>query len=599
MAILLKIQIRGIKKPPVWRRLIIPDTFTFAQLHQTIQTAFGWWDEHLYMFQKKPYDRGWCINSSEQEDDYRDDDALDAEEINIKEFISNYQLEKFVYVYDFGDDWIHDITVENTMYLSSCAYPVCVDGKGACPSEDCGGIWGYEEQKAGMSKEEYSYFDKEETNEALKEEFSSDIDNIEEESDDDFDEPLDNEDDIPDATPLLELVNELEINELSIYAEFLSLDMGKLKSYTKICEQYVKQILDKPKSILRMLPFEDFCILKKLHEEKRPKNLVTTYENTIDCVLVKYGFAEEWRTRNGLELQIASDFFTAVEPYIEELHDDIEYHNKVSIESIVTGMANIYGLVSRSFVLQEMVRHEVSSSVEEADSQLDLITLQSLQMHELYCESEKYAEHPNNDNCYYHSRHDDYWPIKLAEERESYSHEVSDYAKYELKDILIAATNLPIAPNSRQEEFCSFLVNELKVEPMDVPWIVHNLWSMEMNKGKGDPTSLSIQLYFEEDVLIPHACTDKQREKAWEELDDYLNNMPHWVLCGHIPQETGLLLSEYSKDKGKSSFLERSPYSLADWFTPTNPYISERTPRPNDPCPCGSGKKYKQCCGKN
>ena len=202
-----------------------------------------------------------------------------------------------------------------------------------------------------MSKEEYSYFDKEETNEALKEEFSSDIDNIEEESDDDFDELLDDEDDIPDATPLLELVNELEINELSIYAEFLSLDMGKLKSSKKICEQYVKQILDKPKSILRMLPFEDFCILKKLHEEKRPKNLVTTYENSIDCVLVKYGFAEEWRTRNGLELQIASDFFTAVEPYIEELHDDIEYHNKVSIESIVTGMANIYGLVSRSFVL--------------------------------------------------------------------------------------------------------------------------------------------------------------------------------------------------------------------------------------------------------
>ncbi|MDR2190782.1 MAG: SEC-C domain-containing protein [Candidatus Peribacteria bacterium] len=20
--------------------------------------------------------------------------------------------------------------------------------------------------------------------------------------------------------------------------------------------------------------------------------------------------------------------------------------------------------------------------------------------------------------------------------------------------------------------------------------------------------------------------------------------------------------------------------------------------RPNDPCPCGSGKKYKKCCGK-
>jgi len=25
---------------------------------------------------------------------------------------------------------------------------------------------------------------------------------------------------------------------------------------------------------------------------------------------------------------------------------------------------------------------------------------------------------------------------------------------------------------------------------------------------------------------------------------------------------------------------------------------SERKKYPNDPCPCGSGKKYKKCCGK-
>ena len=26
---------------------------------------------------------------------------------------------------------------------------------------------------------------------------------------------------------------------------------------------------------------------------------------------------------------------------------------------------------------------------------------------------------------------------------------------------------------------------------------------------------------------------------------------------------------------------------------------SQKTPGRNDPCPCGSGKKYKNCCGKN
>jgi uncharacterized protein YecA (UPF0149 family) len=27
--------------------------------------------------------------------------------------------------------------------------------------------------------------------------------------------------------------------------------------------------------------------------------------------------------------------------------------------------------------------------------------------------------------------------------------------------------------------------------------------------------------------------------------------------------------------------------------------IKEKSPGRNDPCPCGSGKKYKKCCGAN
>ena len=120
-----------------------------------------------------------------------------------------------------------------------------------------------------------------------------------------------------------------------------------------------------------------------------------------------------------------------------------------------------------------------------------------------------------------------------------------------------------------------------------------------MNKGDLPFWSQRSRLYFEKDILAPHACTDKQREKAWEELNEYMNNMPHWVLLGHTPQETGLLLSEYGKNKGETSFIERSPYDFSGWLTPSKPYVAEKTPRPNDPCPCGSGKKYKKCCGKN
>jgi SWIM/SEC-C metal-binding protein len=33
-------------------------------------------------------------------------------------------------------------------------------------------------------------------------------------------------------------------------------------------------------------------------------------------------------------------------------------------------------------------------------------------------------------------------------------------------------------------------------------------------------------------------------------------------------------------------------------LNPPKTVIAERKPGRNEPCPCGSGKKYKKCCGK-
>jgi SWIM/SEC-C metal-binding protein len=38
--------------------------------------------------------------------------------------------------------------------------------------------------------------------------------------------------------------------------------------------------------------------------------------------------------------------------------------------------------------------------------------------------------------------------------------------------------------------------------------------------------------------------------------------------------------------------------SLEILLNPTKTMISEKKVRRNEPCPCGSGKKYKKCCGK-
>ena len=34
-------------------------------------------------------------------------------------------------------------------------------------------------------------------------------------------------------------------------------------------------------------------------------------------------------------------------------------------------------------------------------------------------------------------------------------------------------------------------------------------------------------------------------------------------------------------------------------FRSSKMYVKQQEPNRNDPCPCGSGKKYKKCCGKD
>ena len=59
------------------------------------------------------------------------------------------------YLYDFGDDWDHDVKLEKVFSPDAdpraTAVPVCLAGKGACPPEDCGGPWGYADLKATVA----------------------------------------------------------------------------------------------------------------------------------------------------------------------------------------------------------------------------------------------------------------------------------------------------------------------------------------------------------------------------------------------------------------------------------------------------------------
>ena len=135
----LKITIKG-SKPPRWRRVVVPEQFTFCQLHQVIQGAFGWCDYHLHKFEfKKP---GLLIRETWEEDDLAESCGCDVLEEGTQIGTLITENPRFIYTYDFGDTWEHQILMEKEVEYEY-SYPQVLKYKGDNIPEDCGGIGGY------------------------------------------------------------------------------------------------------------------------------------------------------------------------------------------------------------------------------------------------------------------------------------------------------------------------------------------------------------------------------------------------------------------------------------------------------------------------
>jgi hypothetical protein len=142
---LLHVQLAEIE-PPIWRRLAVPGPCTLHALHGILQAAMPWQDYHLYQFE---------IEETRYEDpnpDDRDPAVPDPRAFALDQ-LGLIQGSRFRYTYDFGDDWLHDLTVEGVVPLPrDFPLPVCLGGARACPPEDCGGVGGYEELVAALRR---------------------------------------------------------------------------------------------------------------------------------------------------------------------------------------------------------------------------------------------------------------------------------------------------------------------------------------------------------------------------------------------------------------------------------------------------------------
>ena len=131
--------LRGIS-PMIWRRLLVRSDQSVADLHYALQLAFGWSDSHLNTFRIHGRDFGvYHVGGSVFDEN--------ANKIRLADFQFRAG-ERFLYEYDFGDQWQHQVRLERILpFQPDRTYPVCIGGKRSAPPEDCGGVWAFQQRR--------------------------------------------------------------------------------------------------------------------------------------------------------------------------------------------------------------------------------------------------------------------------------------------------------------------------------------------------------------------------------------------------------------------------------------------------------------------
>lgn len=127
-------------KPPIWRRIQVPGDTTLERLHKVIQLCMGWTDSHLHQY---IIDRTCYCLPDEDDETFRTSRPKNEAKFTLQD-LHDKILPGFQYIYDYGDDWLHQISVEKVLGpVEGKPYPVLLAGRRACPPEDIGGIPGF------------------------------------------------------------------------------------------------------------------------------------------------------------------------------------------------------------------------------------------------------------------------------------------------------------------------------------------------------------------------------------------------------------------------------------------------------------------------
>lgn len=413
---------------------------------------------------------------------------------------------------------------------------------------------------------------------------------------------------------LLQTVQRLEKKDLLRYASNIGMNPDENMDVSELRKAYADYILSNPKEILIRLPKREIDIIE------RAKN--GSSQATIDLhttpIMVLYGMADIEPPHEGIVIiNIPDDLNRSLSPHIHWALNDKNNQIRLSVECLIEGLANIVGIVDQEGI--RMFLKDFTENKNEDDTRELLNTIRS---YSLLLDSMEWADDlatANSEDIEFVSPFGWEDKAKMKKYIEQHSSDIAHTPAIGISDLILSSNIfVPIVPNERMHDFMKYLTSHLGFDLAHAYMICFNLWYYKNHRGEYSEEEKALELYFISNVLgcMPKAPTDEQAEETMKRMADYVDHLPLWKRAGHTA-------TEYPSDRFVRTLTTKEPLGpmvrmirkearlMTDILNsniplpeepmqkpePKNPWVGKKIGR-NDPCPCGSGLKYKKCHGK-
>lgn len=351
-------------------------------------------------------------------------------------------------------------------------------------------------------------------------------------------------------------------------------------------------LLKHPEQLAQCLPLSDLQALKKIVQaggilESKEPIMTTVLEEQMLVVSPTENTPNGKKAEEVFRYAIAQNLQNVLKPIINRLVADPKLKVLDRNERLLLGFLRLYGVLS-----EPMLRDIWEKTTKEMLDPYDLIQLFRSR---IALKREFLPFYAENKLCFAPTILDYPWDMYEKIKKRS----DLEYAMYPTEVILSYADSPFFSKNTKT-----------------LPSLM--LWLNDKNNGDDMLTAFQLGLIWESVQTggkFTELIQDFLETSQWSSvqdlnelmplLTDYVNNTPHWLLKGHTPNELykknpiNLQDPNFRKninEKIKNHYPDANAYEF--WRKMDEKMVNENVGR-NDPCPCGSGKKYKKCCGAN